>query len=33
MARKRVERNINYDKNTKLYYIHLYYGKDENGKS
>jgi integrase len=32
MSRKRIERNIDYDNETKLYYIHLYYGKDNAGK-
>ncbi|MCK5129477.1 MAG: site-specific integrase [Clostridiales bacterium] len=32
MARERIERNIQYDKKTKLYYVHLYYGLDNNNK-
>lgn len=33
MARKRVEKNISYDDVKKLYYVTLYYGKNEDGKS
>lgn len=32
MARKTVERNISYDEERKLYYVHLDLGRDENGK-
>ena len=32
MARKSIEANIAYDDTSKLYYVHLDYGKDENGK-
>ena len=32
MARKKVERNISYDEARKLYYVHMDYGVDRQGK-